>query len=103
MKVQVVIEWNPKYRRWDWQILDISRHEPSREIRWGYTLTRRGAQSKVASALADLKHQREEDERNLSRSIQFEAEICQALRRHPLFNTDSHGAQAECDRQHDHK
>jgi len=75
MKVQVVIEWDPDHRMWEWQILDTPRHEPSREIYGGHTLTRRGAQSKVASALADLKHRREEDERNLARSIQFETEI----------------------------
>ena len=74
MKVQVKIEWDPKLRRWDWWILD-TRYEEPREIRWGSTLTRHGAQSRVASAIADLKHQREQDERNLARSIQFETEI----------------------------
>lgn len=74
MKVQVEIEWNSTYRKWDWRIFDARYKEP-REIQWGYTFTRRGAQSKVAAALADLKHQREQDERNLSRSIRFETEI----------------------------
>src|SRR5690606_23149841 len=75
MKVQVVIEWDPDHRMWEWQILCTHRHEPSREIYWGHTLTRRGAQSKVATALDDLKHRCEEDERTLSRTIQFETEI----------------------------
>lgn len=74
MKVQVEIEWNPKYRKWDWRILSARYAEPQ-TLKWGYTLTRRGAQSKVAAALADLKHQREQDKRNLARSIQFETEI----------------------------
>lgn len=75
MKVHVSIQWSPSYRKWSWDITEVGNPNPFDTLDGGFTRTLRGAKSRVAGALADLKEQKIRDEENRKKTISFTATI----------------------------
>lgn len=75
MKVHVSIQWSPTYRKWSWDITEVKNPNPFDTLAGGFTRTLRGAKSRVAGALADLKAEKAQDEENHKKSVSFTATI----------------------------